>query len=277
MLKGDTTWATRKVVLGWVLDMCAMTMQLPPHRVTRLFELLDSFTPKQPRTTVNKWQKLLGELRSMVLGIPGGKGLFGVLQEALWTKFDHGTRVTLSSAVHHILADFRWMVQDLTRRPTCISEIIPKTKPDMMRAQDAAATGMGGAHFVPQLDGTVQPMLWRCPFPYDVQQRLISYDNPQGGINNSELELSASVAQPDVLAQAFNVREETVHNSSDNVSSSLHCRRYLCANARECGCWSGVCKRNADNMLSTTAPAISINLSSGGWRLQRLLKTGDCM
>jgi hypothetical protein len=74
MLKGDATWATRKVVLGWMLDMCAMMIQLPPHRVTRLFELLDSFAPKQRRTTVNKWQKLLGELRSMVLGIPGGKG-----------------------------------------------------------------------------------------------------------------------------------------------------------------------------------------------------------
>jgi hypothetical protein len=73
MLKGDATWATRKVVLGWILDTCTMTIQLPPHRVTRLFELLDSFALRQRRTTVNKWQKLLGELRSMVLGIPGGE------------------------------------------------------------------------------------------------------------------------------------------------------------------------------------------------------------
>jgi hypothetical protein len=75
MLKGDATWETRKVVLGWMLDTCAMTIQLPPHRVTRLFELLDSFAPRQRRTTVNKWKKLLGELRSMVLGIPGGGAL----------------------------------------------------------------------------------------------------------------------------------------------------------------------------------------------------------
>jgi hypothetical protein len=155
MLKGDATWATRKVVLGWMLSTCAMTIQLPPHRVTRLFELLDSFTPKQRRTTVNKWQKILGELRPMVLGIPGGKGLFSVLQEALRTKCDQGSRVKFSSAVHQILADFRWLAQDLTRRPTRIAEIIPKTKPDTLGAQDAAATGMGGVHFVPQLDGAV--------------------------------------------------------------------------------------------------------------------------
>jgi hypothetical protein len=219
MLKGDATWAARKVVLGWMLDTCAMTIQLPPHRVTHLFELLDSFAPKQRRTTVNKWQKLLGELRSMVLGITGGKGLFSVLQEALRTKCDHGSRVRISSAVHRILADFCWLAQDLTRRPTRIAEIIPKTKPDTLGDKDAAATGMGGVHFVPQLDGTMQPMLWRCPFPSNVQQRLVSYDNPQGDINSSELELAASVAHHDVLAQAFDVQEATIHNSSDNIAT----------------------------------------------------------
>jgi hypothetical protein len=219
MLKGDATWATRKVVLGWILDTCKMTIQLPPHRVTRLFELLDSFAPKQRRTTVNNWQKLLGELRSMVLGIPGGKGLFSVFQEALRTKCHQGSRVKLSSAVNQIVVDFRWLAQDLNRRPTRIAEIHPKTKPDTLGAQDAAETGMGDVHFVPQIDGTVQPMLWRCPFPSAVQQRLVSYDNPQGDINNSELEIAASVAQLDVLAHAFDVRKATVHNSSDNVAT----------------------------------------------------------
>jgi hypothetical protein len=205
MLKGDATRATRKVVLGWMLDTCTMTIQLPPQWVTRLFELLDSFAPKQLRATVNNWQKLLGELRSMVVGIPGVKGLFSVLQEALRTKCDHGSIITLSSAVYHILTDFRWLAQDLTRRPTRIAEI-PNTKPDTLGAQYAAATGMGGVNFVPQLNRTVQPMLCRCPFPSAVQQRLVFYDSPQGDIKNSELELAASVAHHDVLAHAFDVR-----------------------------------------------------------------------
>jgi hypothetical protein len=32
------------------------------------------------RVAVNHWQKVLGELRSMVLGILGGRGLFSTLQ-----------------------------------------------------------------------------------------------------------------------------------------------------------------------------------------------------
>jgi hypothetical protein len=42
--------------------------------------ILDSIAPTQCRTMVNKWHKLMGDLRSMVIAIPGGKGLFSVLQ-----------------------------------------------------------------------------------------------------------------------------------------------------------------------------------------------------
>jgi hypothetical protein len=107
MLKGDSTWAKRKVILVWMLDTCAMTIQLPPHRVTRLVELLDSFAPYQHRTTVNKWQKILVELRSMVLGIPWGKGIFSILQESHQTKCDQGSRVKISRAFHPIISHFR--------------------------------------------------------------------------------------------------------------------------------------------------------------------------
>jgi hypothetical protein len=47
MLKGNTTWATIKVILGWLLYTPAMPIQLPSHRVLRLFELLDSIAPSQ--------------------------------------------------------------------------------------------------------------------------------------------------------------------------------------------------------------------------------------
>jgi hypothetical protein len=83
MQKGDATWATRKVLLGWLVDTLKMTIELPPHRVKRLFEILDSVPPHQGRTSVKKWQNLLGELRSMVLAVPGGKGMFSILQSVL--------------------------------------------------------------------------------------------------------------------------------------------------------------------------------------------------
>jgi hypothetical protein len=79
ILKGDATWATRKVILGWTIDTITMTIQLLAHQVLRLFEILDLIAPTKRRTVVNTWQTLLGALHSMVLAITGGKGLFSVL------------------------------------------------------------------------------------------------------------------------------------------------------------------------------------------------------
>jgi hypothetical protein len=79
MQKGGAHWATQKDILGWTVDTLQMTIEIPAHRVTRLFDILDSVPSHQGRTSVKKWQKLLGELRSMVLAIPGGWGMFSVL------------------------------------------------------------------------------------------------------------------------------------------------------------------------------------------------------
>jgi hypothetical protein len=196
-----------------------LTIELPPHRIQRLFEILDSIPPHQGRTSVKKWQKLLGELRSMVLAVPGGRGMFSVLQNVLSKRCDVASRLRLTQPVHAILKDFQWLAQDLARRPTRLAELVPADTPSTLGAHDAAATGMGGVHFVPLPDGTVEPLLWRSPFPPEVAARLVSSDNRDGTITNSELELAGSVAQLEVLAQAFDVREKTVHNSSDSVAT----------------------------------------------------------
>ena len=62
----------------------------------------------------------------------------------------------------------------------------------------------------------IVPLLWRAEFPQWVQYRLVSFKNPDGDINNSDLELAASIGQYDVVAQAADVAERTIHNSYDN-------------------------------------------------------------
>jgi hypothetical protein len=62
-------------------------------------------------------------------------------------------------------------------------------------------------------------MLWRSRWPRHLSARLVSSSNPTGDITNSELELAASVAHADVLAQAFDVRSHTTHQLSDNSAT----------------------------------------------------------
>jgi hypothetical protein len=54
MRKGDATWSTRKVILGWILDSIQLTLELPCHRIASLFELLDSVVPSQRRVGTKK-------------------------------------------------------------------------------------------------------------------------------------------------------------------------------------------------------------------------------
>jgi hypothetical protein len=51
LLKGDATSATRKTVLGWVLDTVDKTIQLPPHRIDRLHSILAGIPGTQRRTS----------------------------------------------------------------------------------------------------------------------------------------------------------------------------------------------------------------------------------
>lgn len=81
--QGDCSWATCKTILGWVIDTVNLTMELPPHRLERLAEILNSIPKNQKRTTVKKWHGVLGELRSMSIALPGSPNLFGRLQHAL--------------------------------------------------------------------------------------------------------------------------------------------------------------------------------------------------
>jgi hypothetical protein len=155
----------------------------------------------------------------MALAIPGAWGLFCSLQEALCHKLSDGTRVKLGRHVHACLQDFRWLAEELGTRPTSMLEVVPSTNPGTRGACDASNMGMGGVHFIPQMDGTMKPYLWRSPFPAKVTRQLVSTDNPEGRINNSDLKLAGSVGQHDILCQLADVADVTVRNFYDNTAT----------------------------------------------------------
>ena len=214
LLKGDSCWATTKVLLGWLVDSVRGTIELPPHRAERLIELITSFQSRT-RCSLKAWRQLIGELRSMTVALPGSEGLFSHMQEALVRALKNG-RVHLTRHNQAELADWLWLAKSLQDRPTSIAEVV--RKPAAIGGDcDAAKAGMGGVLFDLRRDR--RPILWRAPFPSDIQQRLVSWDNPTGDITNSDLELAGVLAQHDVAAQCFDVRHTTVATRNDNSSA----------------------------------------------------------
>ena len=223
--KGDAYWSTQKRVLGWDLDTTAETLQLPAHRLDRLSKILDDLPSTQRRISVKKWHKVVGELRSMVLAVPGLRGLFSLLQEAFQHK--QQKRIRLSRSLHHFLDDMRWLLANLAHRPTRFRELVP-TAPVIIGAHDASKLGMGGVFAFTDHDGNPHCFVWRAPFPGDVQANLVSWDQPKGTITNSDLELAGHLMHMDVISQQVDTREFTVASFTDNTPSEAWQKKGSC-------------------------------------------------
>jgi len=205
----DGSWNTTQVMLGWLVDSVRKTIELPDHRKQRLLDIFKSLKGLE-RVSKKKWMSLLGELRFASIGIPGSKGLFCILQLAL-SRSDKG-RVRVTPAVRQHLASFERLVKDLAARPTKLAEIIPD-QPRLVGAHDSSGYATGGVYFS---EGS-RPVAWRSEFPKSIQARLVSSDNPKGDINNSDLEQAGGIAQLDVMARHYDLREITVANLTDNT------------------------------------------------------------
>ena len=214
LLQGDACWATRKTVLGWDLDTEAGTLTLPPHRLDRLYALLDAFPDTRRRAPISEWHQLLGELRSMAAALPGSRGLFSALQDALRKGDRH--RVRLNGRVFDSLADFRAIADSLRDRPTRFRELVPVGEPVAHGACDACQRGMGGVWF----RSSAPPVVWRSAFPLAIQQMLVTSVNRAGTISISDLELAGTLAHKQILVQAVpSVAERPIWLGGDNRAS----------------------------------------------------------
>ena len=213
LLQGDACWSPRKTVLGWDLDTTTETLQLPPHRLARLYSLLDAYPPTRKRVPIAEWHQLLGELRSMAAALPGSRGLFSTLQDALRTG--DRSRVRLNRRTFDSLSDFRAIADSLRVRPTRFRELVPVGEPIAIGACDACRRGMGGVWFQPGH----APLVWRAAFPLPVQRDLVTSDNPHGSISISDLELAGTLSHKHILTQVTVVAERPIWLAGDNRAS----------------------------------------------------------
>ena len=200
--KGDASLNKEKRALGWDLDGKDRLLKVPAHRVDRAAATLQTLS-SQSRAGHKSWLSMLGDLRNLTPGIPGGRGQFSLLQAAM-TGVPDRNRVRITRAVKAQLDDLCILVLDLKERPTHIEEIIPEHYPRFMGASDAAKPGMGGVWLPPIKESqSVPPLVWRQTFDRGIQRQVVSATNPTGKITNLDLELAATVAHQAVLAETY--------------------------------------------------------------------------
>ena len=211
LLKGDGSWATRKLILGWLIDTVRQTLELPAYRKEALAEIFTELAGKN-RVSNKRWMEILGKLRFVSVAIPGTGSLFTALQGAL-TKAN-GNRIRITRQLRDHIQAFASLAASLSSRPTHLAEIIPQD-PSFVGTTDAAKAGMGGVIF----DALGHSYFWRYPFPPEVQQRLVSADNPHGDITNSDLEHAGVIAQAFLIGDMPNSTYATALTGCDNTSA----------------------------------------------------------
>ena len=100
-----------------------------------------------------------------------------------------------------------------------IAELVPD-HPVAVGPHDASGKGMGGVWLPAVTHSNLEPTLWRAPFPKCITDALVSFDNPMGSINNSQLELAGGIAHNDVLQQLVNCTGRTVVPMGDNTAAT---------------------------------------------------------
>ena len=63
------------------------------------------------------------------------------------------------------------------------------------------------------------PLLWQHKFLQEIVERLVSFKNPLGSINNLELKLARIVVNNNVLVHKVDVVETTMETGTDNLAA----------------------------------------------------------
>ena len=72
---------------------------------------------------------------------------------------------------------------------------------------------MGGVHY----DAHGNCYVWRHPFDQAVQERLVSFDNPNRTVTNSDLEQAGVLAQVSLMSTTHDVHYATLANGCNNT------------------------------------------------------------
>jgi hypothetical protein len=205
---GDAAFTTTKRFLGWDINTEAMTLALPSHCLEALTKLISSFLA-QKRTSLSKWRRLLGTLRSTSPALYAASHYFSILQSALTTA--SAGRIRITPLTHAVLRDWLTLATTAAQHPVPLHTLVPHP-PTVIAATDASKQGMGG-FCVTQYRNSV----WRAAYPPHIQTSLISTDNLTGTITNSDLGLAALVTGSVIAAQLASSTYPTVLIEADNT------------------------------------------------------------
>ena len=184
----DGAWSTRNTVLGWDINTIAHLLCLTPRRKEKVEAALAAIPRKAHSTSLRKWRKLLGLLRSITPAVARSRGMFTRVQHDL--KRVTGRHFQITADVHNELEAWHELVLSLASQPTHLRKL-QTSPPTWIGTTNASGSGMGGLCQEP--DGHY--FVWKPPFSMDTHSLMVSYSNPTGYATINNLELGSLLMQ----------------------------------------------------------------------------------
>ena len=209
LLQNEGMFDHKKEILGWNFNGRDFTIELPPEKQQKIFEILQK-TKKLTTIPHKTLEKIQGKLVHASVGIPNGRGLLSPLYKAVAQKL---SPTPMTQNLKQCLTDWQTLIKLIGSRPTSVLEIVPRD-PTYIGYVDASGTAVGGVWT--SGTSTIQPTVWWVEWPMEIQTELVSRTNPNGKISINDLETAG-------ILLAWLVLEKIAPTTLKHKHIGLHC------------------------------------------------------
>ncbi|KAL7526943.1 hypothetical protein ACHAWF_001977 [Thalassiosira exigua] len=218
MLEDEGLWAVRKDILGWMMDGATRCIKLAEAKQKAILAKLKVVLRMKWGVPFKRLQKLVGKLRHASIGVPAGKYLFGPINLLMAQEELDYVVWRLAPEEKQALEDWGQLIREAPREPTHVNELVPG-EADYKGTLGASGGGAGGVWLPAKRE--LAPIVWRLRWPPEVVARLVTSENPDGDITNSDLEMAAEVLGWLVLEAVVSTLHAPLGLCSDNSATVL--------------------------------------------------------
>jgi hypothetical protein len=217
LVAGDGQYDLVKPLLGFLCNGSPAhlrTVGLPQDKAAAYIDTIDTaLAPTYHYMSRKSFEKLHGKLVHASAVLPCMGGFMSTLNTALASK-TATIGLATDSPLRATLTDMRVLLGLAHSHPSHITELVGEALPHVYGYTDACQTGMGGV-LLP-CTRWLHPLVWRTPFPTDIQQR---FDREELSIN--DLEMAANFVAERLLEHQLQGACEGLNSwlGSDNTTT----------------------------------------------------------
>ena len=227
LLRGEGAWANVKEILGMTFDGTDKTIWLAAEKRDAVLLILKTWVRKVSKRigiAFNEFRTVLSKLQHAFITVPAGRGLLSAFYQVL-AKEPPLVFLHTNANLYNAVLDCRTFLRETISTPTKCKNLVTGW-PDYVGITDASGHGLGGV--IIGENKQVPPVVFRFQWPTDISASIVSDDNPDGTITNSDLEMAGLLMLWLVMEEVCEVENAHVALFSDN-SPTVHWVKQLAA------------------------------------------------